>query len=365
MNTYRMHSPAFHGAERRRIDVQGHTGKMYDGIKNETFTYSGKNIVDAISGTGVKKVLVSSLSGLNGRESSLYLDEITANDELLKECKAHSETLFPLATCQPGISQDTANMEKILAGNEFFGMKFHPTNSGKSVKENFEIYSKYLDLAEKKGLPCVFHSVTDGKSDPAEIIKLAQKHKNLPVILYHIDLGSSKEQFEKTVNAIAESVNSKKSNLYVDLSWLTDIWADNTQKNKDIIKMSLDKLGPERIMFGSDTPITEMGNKNLYSKFVDFVENTTKEFYREKNNEGAAEKALNQIFYDNAEDVFFTKKWNKNKSLTKSKVAAICFAGAALLAGTSFYIYNKVQHSKAEKAMNNPSRVVKNVNVTV
>lgn len=366
MNTFRVNSFAFTGSNRNRIDVQGHTGKMHDGMKNQDFVYTGQNIIDTVSGTGVKKVLVSSLSGLNPKDSNLYLDEIAANEELVRECKASGGKLFPLATCQPGISTSTENIEKIVSKDKFYGMKFHPTNSGKSVKDNFDIYSKYLDIAEKHNLPCVFHSVTDGKSDPAEIIKLAEKHKKLPVVLYHIDLGSSKEQYEKTINAIAESVNAKKSNIFVDLSWLTDIWADNAQKNKDIIKMSLEKLGPERIMFGSDTPITEMGNKGLYEKFVDFVENTTKEFYREKNNEPASEKALNQVFYDNAEEVFFTKKWAKKGISKTGKIGAICFAGAALIAGGGYLLNKKLKQKKAEDELNSsPSRIIKNPNLSL
>lgn len=365
MNAFR-NSPAFEGSDRTRIDVQGHIGQMYDGMKKQTYTYSRQNIIDTVSIHNVKKVLVSSLSGLNPRDNNLFKDETVANKELIEECKKSDGKLFALATCQPGITSDTRAIEEIVSRDKFYGMKFHPTNTGKSVKDNFDIYSKYMDVAEKHGLPCVFHSVTDGKSDPLEIIRLAEKHKKLPVVLYHIDLGSSKEQFEKTINAISESVKAKKSNIFVDISWLTDIWPDNAQKNKDIIKMSLDKLGPERILFGSDTPITEMGDKNLYGKFVDFIENTTKEFFREKNNEAGAEKALNNIFYDNAEEIFFEKKWHKNSLMKKSKIAAICFAGAAVILGGGFYVYNKMQHAKALKSSDkSPSQVVKNQGLSI
>ena len=44
------------------------------------------------------------------------------------------------------------------------------------------MYSQYMSLALKNGLACVFHSVTDGKSDPEQIIKLAEKYPKLPVV---------------------------------------------------------------------------------------------------------------------------------------------------------------------------------------
>lgn len=365
-NTTNLHSPAFGASHRNRIDVQGHTGQMYDGMKNLTLTYSGQNIIDTVSDFNVKKVLVSSLSGLNSKDSKLYKDEITANDELLEECSKSGGKLYPLATCQPGIATDTKNIEKVLSKGKFYGMKFHPTNTGQAIKDNFDIYSKYLSVAEQHGLPCVFHSITDGKSDPEQIIRLAEKHKKLPVILYHIDLASDKNQFEKTINKISESVKAGKSNLFVDLSWLTDIWAENTQKNKDIIKMSIDKLGPERILFGSDTPITEMGDRGLYGKFVDFIENTTKEFFKEKGKETEAENALNKIFYDNAEGIFFNKNWTKGGLSKKSKIAGLCIAGAALIVGAGYLINKKLKENELIKELNkNPSRVKKNTNLSL
>lgn len=361
MNTIRYNSLAFGGSDRKRIDVQGHTGQMHDGMKNMDRTYSGQNIMDTVSDFNVKKVLVSSLSGLNSKDSNLFKDELTANIELLEECRNSGGILYPLASCQPGITSDTNGIEKVLSKGKFYGMKFHPTNTGQSIKDNFDIYSKYLSVAEKYGLPCVFHSITDGKSDPEQIIKLAEKHKRLPVILYHIDLVGDKNQFEKTINSISQSVKDGKSNLFVDLSWLTDIWPENTQKNKDIIKMAIDKLGVERILFGSDTPITEMGDRNLYGKFVDFIETTTKEYFRENGKEDEAEKALNKIFYDNAEEIFFTKNWNKSKFSKPAKIAALCFAGAAVLIGGGYFLNKELKENAHKKELTkNPSRVLKN-----
>ena len=94
----------------------------------------------------------------------------------------------------------------------------------------------------------------------------------------------------------------------MDISWLTG-WFDNAEQNKNTIKQALEKIGSDRILFGSDAPIAEMGDKEKYGKFADFVEETVKEFYKDKPVD--AEKALNDIFYDNAEELFIDKKWFK------------------------------------------------------
>ena len=84
----------------------------------------------------------------------------------------------------------------------------------------------------------------------------------------------------------------------------------NKEQDKNTIYQLLEKLGPSRILFGSDTPISDMGDSSKYEKFTDFVEDTVKEFY--KGNSKEAEKALDRIFYDNSQDIFADKTWYKS-----------------------------------------------------
>ena len=291
---------------RKKFDVQGHVGSMFDNLHNCKQTYTVQDIIETVESNNVKKILVSSLSGLNPDGSDFFQSEynVAKDIELIKG--NDNVRIYPLVACQPGIVKDSTNIEKLVSSGKFYGMKFHPTNTNQSVKDNFEIYSQYFDVAEKNGLPCVFHSITDGKSDPLEIIKLAETHPKHPVVLYHVDLMASPEQMSKTINNISDSIKNKKSNLYVDISWLTGLF-DNAEQNKNTIKQALEKIGYDRILFGTDTPIAEMGDKEKYGRFADFVEETVKEFYKDKPED--AEKALNNIFYDNAEELFIDKKW--------------------------------------------------------
>ena len=116
----------------------------------------------------------------------------------------------------------------------------------------------------------------------------------------------------------------------------------------------------------NDTPIAEMGDKAKYGEFADFVENTVKEFYKDKPDE--VENSLNKIFYDNAQEVFIDKKWYKpvsDKVVKKSKLSAsqkgwialgaVAAAGIIALVAKTLYDDNK----KAKAAKNNASRVIK------
>lgn len=345
MNIKSIGSQSFTGS-RRKFDVQAHTGAMYDGLKNYNVSYSPQQILDTVEINNVQKVLVSSLSGLNPQDSNLYKPEADCAEEMARLSGNEKVKLYPLISCQPGISKDTEVISRLAQDTNFYGMKFHPTNTNQPIKDNFDIYSKYLSVAEKNGLPCVFHSTTDGKSDPVQIIKLAEQHPKLPVVLYHIDLMAQPEQMNKSIDNIANSIKSGKSNLYVDISWITGLFPETAERDKNVLKSALDKIGPDRILFGSDASIGEMGDKDKYKRFTDFIENTVKEFYKDKPDD--AEKALNKIFYDNAENLFVKKTWVekvKSNKLSKGLIAA----GVVALGVIAFAISNINKNRNAKK----------------
>lgn len=366
VNSINFYNPSF-GSSRPKFDVQAHVGVMFDNLHNCKQNYNAQNIIDTVEGNNVKKVLVSSLSGLNPLGSDLFHSETDSAKEMEHLVGNDKVKLYPLLSCHPGISKDVNAISEFAKSGKFYGLKFHPTNTQQSVRDNFDTYSKYLSLADKEGLPCVFHSITDGKSDPVEIIRLAENHPKLPVILYHIDLMANPEQMGKTIDNISNSVKAGKSNLFIDISWLTGLF-DNAEQNKNTIKQALEKLGSERILFGSDAPIGEMGDKEKYGQFSDFVEETVKEFYKDKPD--VAEKALDNVFYNNAEDIFIEKKWyqkpieenisKQTKSLASNKKPLWIVAGVAALGIAILTIKALLNDSKkTSEAEQHPSKVVK------
>ena len=82
-----------------------------------------------------------------------------------------------------------------------------------------------------------------------------------------------------------------------------------------------------------------MGDKDKYRQFTDFVENTVKEFYKDKPDE--AENALNKIFYDNAEEVFINKKWY-NEYLKKAKKSFACIFEKSIFKASTRVCFSNV-----------------------
>ena len=100
-----------------------------------------------------------------------------------------------------------------------------------------------------------------------------------------------------------------------------------------------------------------MGNKDNYGKFADFIEDTVKEFYKDKPKDG--ETALNKIFYDNAEELFIDKNWFNNAEKVQSSKSKALWIGAGIAVAAIAAIAVKCFHGEEKAVNNSPSHVQK------
>lgn len=315
------------------IDSHGHLGKMPgEGEVNCTPSKLLETIGDSFEVTingkkdkdEVTHVFVSNLNCISGETKEdtdkciFKKNEIDGNNEILELCKDNKK-LKPLAVCQPGHGK-AENIEKLLKEHkgEFYGLKFHPANM-KNRADDIS-YDEYMQLAKKYKKPCVFHSGTDGYSNPEHIIKLAERHSDVPVVLYHIDINKDKSV---ALDKIKESLDNKRANLFVDLSWL------HQDKDKHIAAEAIEKLGADRVLFGTDAPLgnNKENERKNYIKYVETIKNDIHEKFKDKN----PEKIIDKVFYENSAELFFIKSDSKVKK-SKNKAWAI-FAGAVAIGG--------------------------------
>lgn len=335
------------------IDSHGHLGEFKEGNNiipaSEYQTRLRHTIQDSFETTinnktekdEVTHVLVSNLNCLENRDGKCNFrkDEIGGNEEILEMCK-NDPKLKPLAVCQTGHG-DPKNIDNILTKHKdkFFGLKFHPTDM--RTKADDSIYDEYMKLAEKHKLPCVFHSTTDGYSNPEHIIKLAERHPTVPVVLYHIDIGNNDKS--AALDKVKHSVDNKKADLYVDLSWL--------QGNRHIATEAVEKIGANRVLFGTDAPIGNHGenDRKEYIKYVHDIKNDIHKKF--KDNE--PEKIVNKVFHDNSHKLFFENTTAKIKSTTKGKGKAAGLIAGALAVGTGIFlaIKNKSKNRPIQKTL--------------
>jgi len=258
--------------------------------------------IDNLSaGSVVESVLVSNISGIDTKEhipGGIPLqNEKESNEELLKICDKYTK-FKPLAVCQPSKGKPY-NIEQLILNNKFYGLKFHPYYLGLNADD--KLYDPYLKIADKYHLPCVFHSAP-GTSDPEKIYELAKRHKNVPVVLYHMNLGGD---LQKAINVVKEAQEKKDANLYLEISWVD---MDMDPRKKSLITKAIDTVGEDKILFGTDTSLGTFG-KTINDKF-EGTKNYDKRVKQIQDNihanypENKANEIIDKIFYENSQKLF-------------------------------------------------------------
>lgn len=355
-----MYSPHF---GQNIIDVHAHSGVQTSHWNSKPFASENLdefiksplyvNVNGVTQNDKIKKVIVSDIDGLtwshkqqteveqSGRskydlkpeEIIFEKDEISANLDMVEKHKNNS-VYQVLGVCQPSKTGGEAdNIRELIADNPrtFVGLKFHPQSL--MLRADSELYDDYLNLASKKKLPVLFHSQVSidydlhrpneilNWSDPEYIYNLAKRHPDVPVILGHTGAGG-RIAHKKAINILMKSIENNDAKLYAEISWMDFVNGEESIRPDSIIELitKLQKYNRlDRIMFGSDAPLGCYGERLITQSDGSIIpakksyENTIGRIKSAiKNNFGEdANDIINKIFYENADELFFKKKWAK------------------------------------------------------
>ena len=315
---------------RNIIDSHAHigdlNGKTYTKSQLDVFVKSKLPNDDV-----VEKMYVSNLDVLTSKQA-----EYAGNKQLLEKFKdAGNYELFLACSPKDG---NVSNLEKLVkeTPNKFIGLKFHPTLQNLDLSDSR--YAPYLEFANKKEIPCLFHSavaLVDGKinpkvkdvSDPESIYKLAKQYKQTPFVMAHLGAGWN-ESHDRAIETLVNSVKNGDANLYADISWV-DIGLEHCgQFNKDehrskehILKAikRLKGIGEKnwtygdqsfRLMFGSDAPLDRFSNeKDRLKEYTTFIDDIKFAIKNDKDLSADADKIIDDLFYNNAKKLY-NKKLN-------------------------------------------------------
>ena len=270
----------------------------------------------------VEKIIVSNMDILHFRA-----DEYSGNKAILEKFSGDSQYSV-LATCSPA----GGRVERIIKlfkdfPNKFIGMKFHPTIQTLSLKN--DRYEPYVEFAEKEGIPCVFHSAVNvdsysgniiannwDNSDPRMIYELAKKHPKTPIVMAHLGAGWNTSH-DLALNVLLDSIKNGDANLYADISWV-DIDSNDKSHIVNAIKALKGIDNPEwkygdqsfRLMFGSDAPLGRFGEADARIHYNNFIEGIKNAIRKDNALKKDSEKIIQELFYDNAEKLFFKKAKN-------------------------------------------------------
>lgn len=205
-----------------------------------------KEVLEEMERCGVAKVVLSPANWGNNLTNEDYRG---ANTEISKSIRKHHEKFFGFCRVSPKFPGAIEELERSITALGMHGVKLHPAmdNFYPDSPDYFQIYEKIVKLE----VPVLFHTNPPHgeweRSSPARILKVAQSFPQMKIILAHI-LSAPKEiklSPKKASQYAKETISKAKDlpNVYLDTSQL---------KEKEKLEFAVEKLGANRILFGSD-----------------------------------------------------------------------------------------------------------------
>lgn len=162
-----------------------------------------------------------------------------------------------LAVTKPTWDADTLHAQ--VEDNGLVGMKPYVTFAPPGIRDaEMTLYDiltpAQLRVADERGYVCVLHLPRPGRiKDPvnlAQLLEIEERYPNVRLIVAHIgrayceeNLGDAMERLQGTRNMCFD-------------------FSGNT--NRNVIRAALEAFGSERIVFGSDLPLTHIHMRRVY-----------------------------------------------------------------------------------------------------
>lgn len=234
------------------IDIHSHFGATSSGEVPDV-----SELRKDLDKFGISKVGLSCLSGISTREQ---------NDLIYELMKSNPDLIEGYAFINPKDENALSEIDLCLGKYGMNGVKFHSWKQGYYPDNRPELY-EIFKLIESYGVHVQMHVGTAPLSTPYIWGEYAKQFPNINFVFTHTGY------YEFGMSSI--EVASKTKNVWVETSG---------QMDPEILKYSVNKLGPERVVFGTDWPYKPINIE--IEKF---------------NHLGLNNSDLENIFYKNAE----------------------------------------------------------------
>lgn len=194
-------------------------------VSGEAVKEPGEKMLQAMDATGVDKAVVLAAAGWHGPSRN-------ENDIYARVAAQFPDRLIPWATLGPYLLP--------LRGEaEVRELRRAVTELGMSGVKLLEVMPGHMgpvmeELAQL-GVPLIFHSGTPPWTTPLHIANLARQYPSVTVILGH---GGGEELWSDALLAARQ---------------LDNVWVETSRASFAGLQKMVDVLGPERIVFGSDS----------------------------------------------------------------------------------------------------------------
>lgn len=224
------------------IDSHAHYGVYAnpsgDPLANEFSSATADGVAARAAACGVTCTVVSPLAGLLPRGGA---DAVAGNDAAFREVPA-VPALRQYVIVNPLQPRTFDQAREMLQAPWCVGIKIHPEEHCYRIADEGE---KLFSFFEEVDAPVMTHSGCPN-SLPADFVPFANRHPGARVLLAHLGNGNGdRQRVDLQVRAIQAARNG---NLWVDTSSARSILPG-------LIEWAVKELGPERLLFGSDSPL--------------------------------------------------------------------------------------------------------------
>jgi hypothetical protein len=157
------------------------------------------------------------------------------NDYIAQEVAKHPDRLIGYGTVHPWYGDEALReMERCARELKLCGFKFHPWLQG--FPANSEMCLTLIQKAAQLRLPVIFHTGTPPYTEPLQVANLAREVPEAQIILGHMGLA----------DLWGEAIHAAKRH--------DNLWLETSGAPPLAVRKAVERLGAERILFGTDMP---------------------------------------------------------------------------------------------------------------
>jgi predicted TIM-barrel fold metal-dependent hydrolase len=218
-------------------------------------TADGPAVVRRARSCQIQTTIASPLEGLMPRGAA---DAVAANTEAHSVC-SRTDGLKQWCILHPFQIETFAQVDRQLSSPHCLGIKLHPEEHRYPIRhEGANLFA----CAARHNAVVLVHS-GDAFSAPLDFIRWADEYPNVTLILAHLGNGGSAAGDPRLqVQAIQAS---RHGNVFVDTSSARSILPG-------LLEWAVAEIGPERILFGTDTPLYFAGMQRARVDYADLSE---------------------------------------------------------------------------------------------
>lgn len=174
--------------------------------------------------------------GILSSSLAILYDFVAGNAQVANLISKHNN-LYGYIVLNPNyLKEANEELEKYKDNTKFVGVKVHHTYSVQPIDSAFSL--ELFRLIEKTNLPVLVHTYGYENTAPKRLLKVLDSCPNLTIIMAHMGGDNWREAIE---------IAKLSQNIYLEPS------CRYNEYNK--IKEAVDRIGADRIIFGSDAPL--------------------------------------------------------------------------------------------------------------